>query len=121
MISTDYFVENLPVCWYPSRGYDFKHVFFWDYLKMTENKKFPKIFIHTDFTFLNYNSYPKEHLIIINNVLCNKLNLPIPHPVLYKGYILDICNVNALVIFKNTELFLEQDVFQEVKNFFQTK
>lgn len=115
--------ESFPMCWYPSSGYDFRHIFFWDFLGQNTEAKFPKIFIHTDFTCLNYSPYPIKHMDFHSQIINEqrvKEGKPPLHPLLKNGYILDVFgDGNCLTIKTCTELFLKEDVFFPNKSLFQ--
>lgn len=117
-----HFWENKKAtCYYPSSGYDFRHIFYWDYYCKKENLQFPEIFIHTDFTCLDWNPYPKEKMGIYRFIYekLEKEGKPLPHPLLYNGYILDVFgNENSVVIRSWTELFLKHDVFNPNRDLF---
>lgn len=121
-IPIQFWDETKPLCWYPSSGYDFRHIFFWDNLRQSDNLKFPKIFIHTDFTCLDYNPYPKEHMDAMSRIFHEKdekEGKPTRHPLLSNGYILDVFgSENKLIIKKWNELFLKEDVFYPNKDLF---
>ena len=123
-------IENIPdyfwsskntTCYYPSSGYDFRHIFYWDYYCKKNNIPFPEIFIHSDFSCLDWNPYPKEYLGFYEYFYRSREmeGKKIPHPLLYNGYILDVFgNGNSLVIKNWTELFLNNDVFYPNKELF---
>lgn len=121
-ISNNFFDNSQPVCWYPSSGYDFRHIFLWDSLRKEKYVKFPKIFIHTDFTCLDQNPYPIEYMDLATRMITEqtkKAGLPGPHPLLHKGYILDTFGgENMLVIKESIELHLKDDVFYPNKELF---
>ncbi len=120
-LPTDCLEDNKKICYYPSSGYDFRHIFYWDYYCQKENLQFPDIFIHSDFTCLDHNPYPKEymgHYLPVYEMLENQ-GKPLPHPILYKGYILDVFGGGNSVVIKNwTELYLLKDVFYPNRNLF---
>jgi len=102
-VPTHFWENNNKICYYPSSGYDFRHIFYWDYYCDKENLQFPKIFIHTDFTCLDWNPLMDK---------LEKEEKPLPHPLLYCGYILDVFGGGNSIVIKNwTELFLKNDVF----------
>ena len=121
-ISTHFWDKTKPTCWYPSSGYDFRHIFFWDHLKESENLKFPKIFIHTDFTCLDYNPYPVEHMDFMSKWIQEKNEKegkPTRHPLLSPGYILEVFGSNKSLVIKDcNELFLKEDVFYPNRDLF---
>lgn len=113
--------DNKKICYYPSSGYDFRHIFYWDFYCEKQNIEFPEIFIHSDFTCLDWNPYPKEHMGI-SRFFYEKLEKEgkqLPHPLLYNGYILDVFgNGNSVVIKNWTEIFLKNDVFYPNRDLF---
>ena len=113
-IPDHYWNGKRPICYYPSSGDDFRHIFYWDHYCEKQNIEFPEIFIHTDFTCLDWNPYPKEYLgrSLTYYEKLEKEGIPLPHPFLYNGYILDVFGEGNSVVIKSwTEMFLKNDVF----------
>lgn len=118
-IPEQFWDENNSICYYPSSGYDFRHIFYWDHYCSKQNIEFPKVFIHSDFHCLNWNPYPKEYMGVerIFYERLEKEGKPLPHPLLYNGYILDVFgNGNSVVIKSWTELKLKNDVYYPNKD-----
>lgn len=109
----EHFWDNdLPICWYPSCGYDFRHIFFWDNLRLTQDALFPRIFIHTDMACLNHNPYPEKYMTPPASFYRDVIGMDPPNPLFYHGYILDVFGNNkALKVKRWTELFLRRPVF----------
>jgi len=113
-LSEDYWQKDVKICWYPSSWYDFRHIIFWYYLKIHNNKSFPEVIIHTDFDCLNFNPFPKDHLGFFERRWALKENFP--NPVLHKYYILERFGKTVLFNLSYVELFPKEDIFYLSKN-----
>jgi len=117
-----YFWEkDRTICYYPSSGDDFRHIFYWDYYCNKENIQYPDIFIHTYFTCLDWNHYPKEYmgLFRIMYEFLEKEGKPLRRPLLYNEYILDIFDRDYSIVIKaGTNCFLKTIYFPKQRHLF---
>ena len=73
--------------------------------------------MQTDFTCLDYNPYPEEYMFPSKSFY--ERTGGVPHPLLYRGYILDVFGAgNELIIKKYNELWLKEDIFYPNKELF---